>query len=54
MDTAETSTSIRDTAPPAMRMVLLALLLGLCAGAVYLYAVRGNAIFLDLERMLCL
>ena len=44
--------------PPTLRLIVFAMLVGLLAGAAYLIAVRGDAIFLDLAPisnfLLCL
>jgi hypothetical protein len=58
METAQTPLENRQTAPRPVR-IALGLMLGLlCLGAAYLYAVRGNAIILDLANglagMLCM
>jgi hypothetical protein len=58
METARTSQADRYTAPRPLRIAVGVALAFLCLGAVYLYAVRGNAIILDLANglagMLCM
>jgi hypothetical protein len=48
METARTSQDERETAPRPLRIAIGVALGLLCVGAVYLYAVRGTAIFLDM------
>jgi hypothetical protein len=58
METAQLPLEDRRSAPRPLRIALGFMLGSLCVGAAYLYAVRGNAIILDLANglagMLCM